>query len=318
MSGQILPLRHDGDLTQFDPTQTRARLRQLGEVIAGIADEARRGDLSNWPLLIEAAEAKVAEQTGFVADWNARISGRESQGSNQWSSADRGSTTVRQHEQATGISHQMVARWRGSLGMTTESVAADPEAAADYADKIIHKARQAAGLDAADNHRAEGTGEFEWYTPPRYIAAARAVMGTIDLDPATHVNAQRTVQATKYFTIADDGLAQEWHGKVWLNPPYAQPAIEDFAKKMVEEVGLGHTTEAVMLTHNYTDTAWFHIAASACAMICFTRGRIRFININGQEADSPTQGQAFFYYGSNLTRFADVFGPIGLLVSRYV
>ena len=31
----------------------------------------------------------------------------------------------------------------------------------------------------ADNHRAEGTGENEWYTPPEYIEMAREVMGDL-------------------------------------------------------------------------------------------------------------------------------------------
>jgi hypothetical protein len=38
-----------------------------------------------------------------------------------------------------------------------------------------------AELMPAENHRAEGTGENEWFTPAQYIEAARAVMGEIDL-----------------------------------------------------------------------------------------------------------------------------------------
>jgi hypothetical protein len=95
----------------------------------------------------------------------------------------------------------------------------------------------------------ELTGEFEWYTPPEYIELARTVLGNIDLDPASNAQAQKTVRADRYFTAADDGLTQEWRGRVWLNPPYSQPLISHFIKKLVDEVGAGNVTEAVLLTH---------------------------------------------------------------------
>jgi hypothetical protein len=54
--------------------------------------------------------------------------------------------------------------------------------------------------------------------------------------------AQENVQALRYFTKADNGLTQSWHGTVYLNPPYAQPHIENFADKMIDEVTAGHVT----------------------------------------------------------------------------
>lgn len=163
------------------------------------------------------------------------------------------------------------------------------------------------------NHRAQGTGENEWYTPAEYIDAAREVMGGIDLDPATSAHAQKTVQAGTFYTIDDDGLAQDWFGRVWMNPPYAQPAIAHFIEKLASSVEAGSVTEAIALTHNYTDTQWFHRAAKACDAICFTRGRIGFINPEGKRA-APTQGQAFFYFGDRVCKFAEVFAKYGFIV----
>lgn len=157
-----------------------------------------------------------------------------------------------------------------------------------------------------------GTGENEWYTPELHISMARAVLGDIDLDPASSEIANKAVQAARFFSIDDNGLDKEWAGRIWLNPPYAQPAISHFADKMVTEWESGRVEAAVVLTHNYTDTAWFQKLARAATAICFTRGRVRFVSPAGDLA-SPTQGQAFFYFGTDIDIFADVFGEIGFV-----
>ena len=166
-----------------------------------------------------------------------------------------------------------------------------------------------------DNHRAKGTGENEWYTPDEYLTAARDVLGCIDLDPASSDAAQEKVLAKSYFTQKDNGLEQVWCGNVWLNPPYSQPHIADFVAKLVEEYMAENINAAIMLTHNYTDTTWFHQAAHAADAICFTRGRIRFYDNNGDVA-SPTQGQAFFYFGNDVQRFVHRFSGIGFVMMR--
>lgn len=159
----------------------------------------------------------------------------------------------------------------------------------------------------------QGTGENEWFTPVEYIELARGVLGEIDLDPATHEQAQAIVRAARYFTKPENGLEREWHGRVWLNPPYAQPLIADFVSKMCAERKAGRITAAIMLTHNYTDTTWFHEAAGVADAICFTRGRVKFYEPDGTIA-APTQGQAFFYLGNDLDLFASKFAAIGLVV----
>lgn len=166
--------------------------------------------------------------------------------------------------------------------------------------------------DLPKPNRTQFTGENEWYTPKEHIERARQVMGGIDLDPATSQEAQKAVKAKKFFTVDDDGLKKQWDGRVWLNPPYAQPFIQQFVEKLVAEYGEGRTTEAILLTHNYTDTAWFHIAAGACTAICFTRGRVKFYNANGEIA-APTQGQAFFYFGDNVDAFRTAFNEVGFI-----
>jgi hypothetical protein len=157
----------------------------------------------------------------------------------------------------------------------------------------------------------QNTGDFEWFTPPKYVEAVRAVFGDgIDLDPASNVEAQKTVCGKRFFTKEEDGLAQEWHGKVFLNPPYAQPHIDLFIEKLVTEYTAGRVIAAIMLTHNYSDTAWHNRAFAHASAICSTVGRIKFVNIDGSTG-SPTQGQDFFYFGADAERFEEVFCKIG-------
>lgn len=161
-------------------------------------------------------------------------------------------------------------------------------------------------------HRTAFTGENEWYTPPEYIKSVRSVMGNIDLDPATSEAAQKIIQAKNYYTKEVNGLEQEWEGRVWLNPPYSQPLIMQFVEKLVEEIQTGNVFEAIMLTHNHTDTKWFHLGESLCELICFTKGRINYIGVNGEVA-APTQGAAFFYFGLNSKKFRKEFENYGFI-----
>jgi len=61
-------------------------------------------------------------------------------------------------------------------------------------------------------------GTDEWLTPPHIITS----LGHFDLDPCSPINRPWDT-AAKHFSTLDDGLAQTWAGRVWLNPPYGPP-----------------------------------------------------------------------------------------------
>jgi phage N-6-adenine-methyltransferase len=170
---------------------------------------------------------------------------------------------------------------------------------------------EAAQLAARKVRGTEGTGDEEWFTPVEYIEPVRSFFGDIDLDPASSIEAQKIVQAKSYFTKDDDGLRHEWYGRLYLNPPYGPP-IGNFIRKLCEEWQAGRISAAILLTHNYTSSAWFHEAEDVADAICFTFNRMKFYKPNGELA-SPTQGQAFFYFGDEILRFAEVFKPIGFI-----
>jgi phage N-6-adenine-methyltransferase len=160
-----------------------------------------------------------------------------------------------------------------------------------------------------------GTGETEWYTPAAVIALVRELYGgEIDLDPASSDRAQETVRAAAYFTKADDGLSKQWHGNVFLNPPYRHPDIVQFLDKLLAELDAAHIDQAILLVHNYTETDWFQKAARSrhCTAICFPDGRIPFTDPAGEPCN-PTQGQALLYFGNLPLQFKVVFETVGFV-----
>jgi len=171
-----------------------------------------------------------------------------------------------------------------------------------------------AALRQIDNrpHVANNSGNNDWYTPPEIIAKAKELLGNIDLDPASSELANKTVGAAKYFTAQDDGLKFDWiAGTLWMNPPYAQPAIEYFTEKLVNEFIAGNVTEALVLVNNATETGWFQYMLYSCAAVCFLKGRVKFIDMEGKPSGAPLQGQAILYFGDNLDGFIDIFSTTG-------
>lgn len=155
---------------------------------------------------------------------------------------------------------------------------------------------------------------YEWYTPADHVEAARELMGGIDLDPASCIEAQANVKASVYYTKETDGLAQKWTGRVWMNPPYCMPEIDKFTGRIIEEYKAGKVAQAVVLTNNSTDTAWFHRLLEQSDLVCLTRGRVKFWGPNGSAATGARQGQAIFYLGDNPDGFRQHFGKFGAIV----
>lgn len=122
------------------------------------------------------------------------------------------------------------------------------------------------------SHQKNG-GHDEWLTPPEIVKA----LGDFDLDPCSPV-VRPWDTAAKHFNVHDDGLAQDWAGRVWLNPPFGREAVK-WLRKMVQH-GNG-----VALIPARTETAMFYECVwNVAHAVCFMKGRPHFHYVDGRRA----------------------------------
>ena len=172
----------------------------------------------------------------------------------------------------------------------------------------------------------------EWFTPPEYIEAARAVLGEIGYDPASSDLAQKIVRARYFSTLEnDDPLDAVWGlGNIFLNPPYGKTGgksnSEIWARKLLTEYALGHFGEAILLTKDALGYAWcdwlFHDVVPTA---CITKDRIAFVKPEwvkddgsivypkGQPKRSKT-ASIFWYIGEDDGKFAEIFKKFGRII----
>jgi DNA N-6-adenine-methyltransferase (Dam) len=153
----------------------------------------------------------------------------------------------------------------------------------------------------------------EWYTPPAVIEDARTVMGRIDCDPASSIVAQGIVKAgVAHYLGHSDGITAKWTGAVWLNPPYSRAG--PFVNALIRKYRDGEIEQAILLTNACTDTRWFHAAWRASQAKLLTLDRLHFWRADPSDARRSRQGQAFFYFGSNVPAFIRTFGKYGIAI----
>ncbi|MGO9056411.1 MAG: DNA N-6-adenine-methyltransferase [Candidatus Binataceae bacterium] len=139
------------------------------------------------------------------------------------------------------------------------------------------------------------------------------MLGAIDLDPASNRDAQKIIQAKRFFTKDDEGLTKQWRGRMWLNPPYSAELIRMFIDKLIAEFEAGRVTEAIVLVNDCTEDDWFQSLAQV-AHVMFMRKRISFWRSGDDEANSPFRGNAIFYLGPKPDKFFSVFAEMAYCV----
>lgn len=109
----------------------------------------------------------------------------------------------------------------------------------------------------------------EWETPQAFFDALNSKYFFETDVYATAGNAK----CAHYYTREQDGLAQEWSGVCWMNPPYGRE-IGKWVRKAYESSMRGATV--VCLLPARTDTAWWHDFCLPHGKITYVRGRLRF------------------------------------------
>jgi hypothetical protein len=90
--------------------------------------------------------------------------------------------------------------------------------------------------------------------------------------------------AARHFTVEDDGLMQNWAGRVWMNPPYGPETTKWMAR-------MAHHADGVALIFARTETAMFfeHVWPKASALL-FIEGRLFFHDASGERAKHNSGG----------------------------
>lgn len=123
------------------------------------------------------------------------------------------------------------------------------------------------------SHQSARMKNDEWLTPPEIVAA----LGAFDLDPCSPIN-RPWPTAGQHYHVEDDGLAQQWAGRVWCNPPFGREAIK-WLRRMVEH-GNG-----IALIPARTETAMFYECVwGAADAVLFLKGRPHFHLVDGTRA----------------------------------
>lgn len=127
----------------------------------------------------------------------------------------------------------------------------------------------------------------EWYTPPHVF---RALGCSFDMDVASPNPPVSWIPTSRF--LWERSLEQDWHGFVWMNPPFGGrnglvPWLEKF---------FAHGN-GIALVPDRTSAPWWQQFASRAELILFATPKIKFIGVDGKPGGSPAQGTCLLALG---------------------
>ncbi|NMG11868.1 DNA N-6-adenine-methyltransferase [Brasilonema sp. UFV-L1] len=163
------------------------------------------------------------------------------------------------------------------------------------------------------------------FTPKILVESGIKVLGEIELDPcAPYVDEVKPIPAKNFYTIKDDALTKDWHGKIFTNFPFSkQPR---FFQKLDEQISAAHTLEGIVVCEGGAIFAQKsqEVMAKHKMVMCLYRGRVEFEKgafykaikeanktQDDLDANNNRSTTAIIYYGARTSAFIDEFSQYG-------
>jgi len=147
----------------------------------------------------------------------------------------------------------------------------------------------------------QGTDEHD--TPISFFAPIADAVGGFELDPcASESSDLADVNLTK-----EDGGLREWHGRVWMNPPYSN--VAEWMQHANRQHQHGNTQLIIGLVFARTGTQWFHNHATSADTLCLVEGRLTFGNADNS-APAPSMVVVWGDVGEKLNRVLEQCGLV--------
>lgn len=124
----------------------------------------------------------------------------------------------------------------------------------------------------------------------------------VDLDPCSNENS--IIRAHRRVMLPEDGLAIDWYGKIFCNPPYGSPEIEKWIAKCIVSNRLNGAEIIALLPANVS-SEWFDMLVATSQAVFFWgpgdgNRRIQHIGTKFTAAFASV----LVYWGPNLVTFA--------------
>jgi phage N-6-adenine-methyltransferase len=139
--------------------------------------------------------------------------------------------------------------------------------------------RRRLGVTARRNVQPRRRGNVHWFSSDTNMwTTPQDLYDKLDAEFHFSVDVCATAENTKceaFYSPADDGLAQQWSGTCWMNPPYGRD-IGKWMAKAKDAAQAGATV--VCLVPVRTDTRWLQDNVTKAQDVRFLPGRLKFGN----------------------------------------